>query len=100
MKTRTIIEQPLMTLWYSDYNTAPISRKVFPRDLAAAAVGTVFEPDADTACGRARDAESLTVVYRDQHGVACLHRRWGTEDTPAAEPWAADPELIWFEINT
>ena len=54
-----------MTLWYSDWNTAPIGLKVFPRDLAAAAVGTVLEPDADTACGRARDAESLTVVYRD-----------------------------------
>ena len=100
MKTKTIIEQPLMTLWYSDWNTPPTSLDIFARDLRAVDVGTEFSPSAATACGRAVDEESLTVVYRDEYGVACLHRRRGTEDTPAAEPWKSKPELIWFEINT
>ena len=99
MKTRTVIEQPLITLYYSDWNTPPVSLRIFSQDLRKADIGTEFSPCAATACGRAVDEESLTVVYRDEYGVACLYRRRGTEDTTAAEPWESTPELIWFELR-
>lgn len=99
MKTRTVIEQPLITLYYSAWNTPPVYLDIFSQDLRKADIGTEFSPSATTTCGRAVDIESLTVVYRDEYGVSCLLRRWGTEDTPSAEPWESKPELIWFELR-
>ena len=71
METKVVVEKPLFTLNYSDYNTSG-SLDVYFIMLRKASVGAVFMPTVYNSCGRAIDSESLEVVYRNDAGCACL----------------------------
>ena len=99
METKVVVEQPLFTLNYSDYNTSA-SLDVYSNMLRKASVGAVLMPAVYNSCGRDITSESLEVVYRNDEGCACLYRRKGTTDSPNAEPWEDEPQLIWFELSS
>ena len=44
------------------------------------------------------DGLSAEVVYKTDDGVAVLHRKWGTTDSPDPERWEDAPELVWYEF--
>jgi hypothetical protein len=49
-------------------------------------------------CARASHSEAATVVYKDDRGVAVLHRAWGTSDDERPHEFE-EIELVWYEFK-
>ena len=99
METTVIEEQPIFTLRYSDYNTTSTHMEIYPSDLKNHEVGHEFAISPDSNCGRDIHDEILKIVYKDENGVACVHRKFGTSDDMSPTPWELKPQLIWFELK-
>jgi hypothetical protein len=99
MEMKVIKEQPLMTLVYRDYNTSSVTKDIYAKDLKEAQIGDKFMIEVLSSCGRDVHDEVLEVVYKNDEGCACLHRKFGTDDTAMGRPWEFEPKLIWFELN-
>lgn len=96
MDIRSVKEQVLGTLYYSDYNTSS-SLAVTKAMLVKAKVGDCLRAQSGN-CGRAVSEEVLEIVYKTGTGVAGVLHRFGTTDSPNPEDWASDDEIIWFEF--
>ena len=98
MKTNTIKESPVFYLSASSYNGGGEIREVSISMLKKADVGTKWESNDFSNCGRGVHEESIEVVYKNASGCAVLCKEWGTSDSPDPEDWENDPELIWVEF--
>lgn len=97
MKTRCIKEEPLFTLYCHHPLNGTAARAIWRKDLIESKVGDEFVIEHDEYSSTFSDEEDvLKVVYKDENGVACIHRTiysvWQGEDT-------VDVELIWFELH-
>ena len=99
METAVIEEKPIFTLRYSDYNTPSQHLDIFANDLKNNDIGHEFTIYPNSVCGRDVHDETLKIVYKDDHGVACIHRKFGMTDDMSPEPWELKPQLIWFELK-
>jgi hypothetical protein len=99
MDTEVIVEKPLIVLeGRSGYDEEAHDLPIMGRTLREAAIGSEFRAYGGN-IGRDSVEESLSVVYRDDHGVAAVLRRAGYYDSPAQHnEWKAAPVLIWFEL--
>jgi hypothetical protein len=66
--------------------------------LKAAKVGTTWDAVDTSNCARASHSEAATVVYKDDRGVAVLHRAWGTSDDERPHEFE-EIELVWYEFK-
>ena len=99
METKTIVTEPLLVLkGRSGYDEEAHNLPIMDRMLRAASIGQEYRADGGN-IGRDSFEESLTVVYKDDHGVAAVLRRAGYYDSPAQNnEWEDEPVLIWFEL--
>lgn len=98
MKTNTIKESPVFYLSASSYNGGGETIEVSISMLKKADVGTKWESNDFSNCGRGVHEESIEVVYKNASGCAVLYKEWGTTDGSYPEDYEEDPELIWFEF--
>lgn len=98
MKTSVKKEAPAFVLWGSSYNGCGEDVEVSYDTLRAADVGDKWVGSDNNNCGRAVRRESAEVIHKTDDGVAVLHRKWGTTDSPNPESWEDAPELIWYEF--
>lgn len=98
MKMEVKKEAPAFVLWGSSYNGCGEDVEVSFADLRAAEIGKTWVGSDNNNCGRAVRRESAEVVYKADGGVAVLHRKWGTTDSPDPQSWEAAPELVWYEF--
>ena len=98
MKTNTIKESPVFYLSASSYNGGGETIEVSISMLKKADVGTKWESNDFSNCGRGVHEESIEVVYKNASGCAVLYKEWGTTDGSDPEDYEEDPELIWFEF--
>lgn len=98
MKMEVKKEAPAFVLWGSSYNSVGEDVEVSFTDLRAAAVGKTWVGSDSGNCGRAVRRTSAEVVYKTGDGVAVLHRKWGTTDSPNPERWEDAPKLVWYEF--
>ena len=104
METRTFREEPAFQLRnYGSGNRNGQSPEekvadIFFYELRWAEAGDFFEPEEVPGCHDFVTTESLTVVFKDEHGVACLYRK---EDHSYSylEEGPDEVELIWFEYH-
>ena len=98
MKTKVIVEQPIFTLTSSSYNSNGEPYSVTVEMLKRADVGKKWESRCYDNCGRDAREETIELVYKTEHGCACLYRSFGTTDSPDPEYFEETPELIWVEF--
>ena len=98
MEAKVIVEKPMYTLVSNDYNGEGPEIELYSSDFRNAKIGEEWSSCGSGCCGRDLRAESLRVVYIDNDGVLCLHRIWGTTDSPNPVDWSRQPEAIWFEL--
>ena len=103
METYISKEEAAITLnnegWCTNRSEAgKTDMEVFFSDLKAAEVGAVFKPEAILGCFDFETAESLTVVFKDEHGVACLYRK-EEHSYSYLEEGTDEIGLIWFEYH-
>lgn len=98
MKVSGKKEAPAFVLWGSSYNGVGEDVEVSFADLRTAEIGKRWVGSDSNNCGRAVHREAAEVVYKTDGGVAVLHRKWGTTDSPNPESWEKMPELIWYEF--
>lgn len=96
MKTRTIKEEPILTVrkpYYGD------DLEIFAADLKVAEVGKKWETE-NQDCYPNRTCmwnESFTVVYKDEKGVAVLYR---SEEAKSFNYYQQETEeIIWVELH-
>ena len=94
METNVIKEKPIFELFA--YNADGEERRinVFACDLKTAEVGRKWEAYVG-ACYRSEE-ESIEIVYKNDSGVAVLHRTFGMDN---AEDYEDEPELVWVELH-
>ena len=95
MQTRTIIEQPLLTVT-KPYDGDDL--KIYAADLKAAEVGKAWTTENQDRYPNSTCVwtESFTVVYKDEHGVAVLYRCEEASGLDYYQP--EETELIWVEL--
>lgn len=98
MKVSGKKEAPAFVLWGSSYNGVGEDVEVSFADLRTAEIGKMWVGSDSNNCGRAVHRESAEVVYKTDDGVAVLHRKWGTTDSPDPESWENAPKLVWYEF--
>lgn len=97
MKTVTITEQPIFTLYYSDPNTGK-EKNLYIGDIKNAAVGDVFTVDANKSCIPSSD-DTAKIIYKDTTGAAVLLQTFTeTPITPSHTESGVDSELVWVEF--
>lgn len=98
MKVSVKKEVAAFVLQGSSYNGCGEPVEVNYEELRFARVGDKWEAYDNHNCGRAVHSESAEVIHKTDDGVAVLHRKWGTTDSPNPESWEAAPELVWYEF--
>jgi hypothetical protein len=93
-----ICEYPLFEMRGNSWNGLGETISITASMLRLAEVGQTWEAHDTHNCGRDVREESLEVVYKTDRGCACLHRVWGTTDSPNPDGWEREPKLIWFEL--
>jgi hypothetical protein len=98
METVTVVETPAFTLrGWNGYSYESETVEVTWGDLHRAKVGDQWEAKDLSNCVRDSHNARAVVVYKDEHGVAVLHREWGTTDDQQPDTFERI-RLIWYEF--